>query len=399
MTCQEALWRLFNFHYDELDPAEVTINLQVTDDPETPDSARDANVVVMKHCRLTSMHFKMIRVTQVAVLALATVGAVQFGSAQDTPLISGGVGFFTTTNGGNTTYLPYVKPVIVAPLGNHVLVESRATVLDSFFPKPHVGYTRGNVFKALDYLQADVIAGPHLTIVGGEFLTPFGTYNERLTQIWIQTLADLPLIYGVGTMNTGSGVGGMVRGSAVSTQDFSISYAAYYSGNSTNSYFGAERSSGGQGQIYFPKRGIEVGASYGRSLAGTHENFEGTHLWWEPINSPFRFRSEFGHAPNAKGYWFETDYRLSHFGGADSALGRLEPIFRMQQTFRGKPDANDGLPSVGTKRADFGLDYHLPHEVRLNTSFSREFAPNSNVNIWETAIVYRFLFPTWKGKK
>jgi hypothetical protein len=356
-------------------------------------------VVVMKNCRLNSMHFKMVRVTRVTALALATVAAAQCGTAQDTPLISGGIGFFTTTNGGNTTYLPYVKPVIVAPLGNHVVVESRATVLDSFFPKPHVGYTRGNVFKALDYLHADVIAGSHLTIVGGEFLTPFGTYNERLTQIWLQTLADLPLIYGVGTMNTGSGVGGMARGSAVSTPNLSISYAVYYSGNSTNPYFGAERSSGGQGQIYFPKRGIEVGASYGRSLANTHENFEGTHLWWEPINSPFRFRSEFGHAPNAKGYWFETDYRLSHFGGTESALGRLEPIFRMQQTFRGKPDANDGLPSVGTRRADFGLDYHLPREVRLNTSFSREFAPNGNVNIWETAIVYRFLFPTWKGRK
>ena len=230
------------------------------------------------------------------------------------------------------------------------------------------------------------------------FLTPFGTYNERLTQIWIQTLADLPLIYGIGTMNTGSGVGGMLRGSAVSTQRFSLSYAAYYSANSTNQYFGAERSSGGQGKVYFPATGLEIGASYGRSLSGTHENFVGTHLWWEPIDSPFRFRSEYGHAPNSQGYWFETDYRLSHFGGSESPLGRLEPIFRMQQTFREKPDSNDGLPSVNTQRADFGLDYHLPHEVRINTSYSRQFSSNGNVNIWETSIVYRFLFPTWKGK-
>ena len=42
----------------------------------------------------------------------------------------------------------------------------------------------------MDYLQADVFAGPHLTIVGGEFLTPFGTYNERLTQIWLENFRE-----------------------------------------------------------------------------------------------------------------------------------------------------------------------------------------------------------------
>jgi hypothetical protein len=325
--------------------------------------------------------------------------AVTHGTAQeDVPLISGGIGFFTSTNGGNTTYEPYVKPVVAAPLGRYILIESRASILDSFVPVPHVGYKRNPVFKAVDYMQADFFAGPHLTVVGGEYLTPFGTYNERLTQIWLQTLSDLPLIYGIGTMATGSGLGGMVRGSALSNQRLSISYAAYYSANCTSAYFGTERSTGGQGQIYFPEKGLEIGASYGRSLYSTHENFVGTDLWWEPINSPFRFRSEYGHAPNSQGYWFETDYRLSRFGGAESLFGRLEPVFRMQQTFRGKPDPNDGLPSVNTQRADFGLDYHLPHEIRINTSYSRQFSSSGDVNIWDTAIIYRFLFPTWKGK-
>jgi len=359
---------------------------------------RIAIVAGMKRFRLIFTCSKLTRPTNAIVFLMALLCAAPYGFAQEVPLISGGVGFFTSTNGGNTNYIPYIKPVLVAPLGNHLLVESRATVEDTFFPKPHVGYTRANVFKAMDYLQADVIAGSHLTIVGGEFLTPFGTYNERLTQIWIENFQDLPLIYGIGTMNTGSGVGGMVRGNAFSNQHMSVSYAAYYSANSTNSYFGAERSSGGQGAIYLPEKGLEIGASYGRSLSGTHENFSGVHLWWEPINSPFRFRSEYGHAPHSQGYWFETGYRLSRFGGAESALGRLEPIFRMQQTFRSAPDSNDGLPSVNTQRADFALDYHLPHEVRINTSYSRQFASTGDVNIWETGIVYRFLFPTWKSK-
>ena len=352
----------------------------------------------MKHLQLHSSPSPITRLTRLCVVALAALCAGQYGCAQDIPLISGGVGFFTNTNGGSTVYEPYVKPVLAAPLGNHLLVETRASVVDSFSPKSGGGYKRNPVFKSMDYLQADVFAGPHLTIVGGEFLTPFGTYNERLTQIWLENFGNLPLIYGAGTMETGSGVGGMLRGSAVSKQSFSISYAAYFSGNSANSYFGAERSSGGQGQIYFPEHGLEIGASYGRSLARTHENSVGAHLWWEPINSPFRFRSEFAREPHADGYWFETDYRLSQFGGAESWLGRLEPVFRMQQTFRGQADSHDGLPSVNTQRADAGLDYHLPHEVRINTSYSRQFTSTHDVNIWQTAIIYRFLFPIWKEK-
>ena len=42
--------------------------------------------------------------------------------------------------------------------------------------------------------------------------------------------------------------------------------------------------------------------------------------------------------------------------------------------------------------------FALPREVRINTSYSRQFSANRNVNIWETGIIYRFLFPTWKSK-
>jgi len=113
---------------------------------------------------------------------------------------------------------------------------------------------------------------------------------------------------------------------------------------------------------------------------------------------PLKFRSEYAHGAHAAGYWIETDYRLSKFGGPESLIGRLEPVFRWQQVFRNSPDPTDGLPSADTKRTDFGLDYHLPHEVRINTSYGRQFSPLGNRNVWETGIVYRFLFPAWKGK-
>jgi len=56
------------------------------------------------------------------------------------------------------------------------------------------------------------------------------------------------------------------------------------------------------------------------------------------------------------------------------------------------------VPLVNTQRADFGLDYNLPHNTRILTSYARQFSSTGNHNIWETGIVYRFLFPAWKGK-
>ncbi len=320
------------------------------------------------------------------------------GAAQDTPLISGGVGFITLTNGGNTTYVPDLSPVLVAPLGDHLVIESRANLIETFFLKgTSPGYT-SSPFLALSYLQADALVSPHLTVVAGEYLTPFGTYNERLTPIWIGSFADAPLIFTLGTMGTGQGVGGMLRGSAYSNAHVNVDYAAYFSAASSNQQFNSERSSGGKAGLYFPEHGVEIGASYGRLLQGQHANFAGMHLWWEPIDTGFRFRSEYAHGPHSSGYWLESDYRLSRFGGEDSFVGRFEPVFRLQQTFRSASDSTDFLPSVDTKRADFGLDYHLPHEVRITSSYSRQFASTGNRNIWETGITYRFLFPTWRGK-
>ena len=79
-------------------------------------------------------------------------------------------------------------------------------------------------------------------------------------------------------------------------------------------------------------------------------------------------------------------------------MGRFEPLFRMQQTFRRDNIVSDGLPLVNTQRADFGLDYNLPHNTRILTSYSRQFSSTKDVNIWETGLTYRFLFPAWKGK-
>jgi len=358
-----------------------------------------AIVAAMPNPNMSLSLFKMARSARSAIFALAIICAAQYGHAQDTPLISGGVAFLHNTNGGNTSYQPIIEPLIAAPLGDHFLIESRAALLENFAPKGNgqSGYDHTH-FAGLTYLQADYLALPHLTIVGGSFLLPFNTYNDRLSPVWISNFQDGPLIAALGTMSSGTGVGGMLRGSAISRRKYSVDYATWFSARSGNEQFNSKRSTGVRTSLYLPDSRLEIGLSYDRLLQGSGENFYGAHVWWEPKNTAFRLRSEFARGHHAQGYWIEADYRTQAFGGLNSWIGRFEPLFRMQQTFRRDTIVSDGLPLVNTQRADFGLDYNLPHNTRILTSYSRQFSSSGNTNIWETGIVYRFLFPAWKGK-
>lgn len=334
------------------------------------------------------------------LLVLGVLASMHSGFAQDTPLISGGVGFFTRTNAGSTTYYPAIEPLIAAPIGQHVLVESRASLFEFFSPKggKDPGYNDSH-FIGLAYLQGDFIVSRHFTLVVGDYLIPFNTYNDRLSPIWISNFQDGPLIASLSFTSSGSGLGGMLRGNAIKHNKYSIDYSYYYSARSANAQFAASRGNGGRASLYLPDRRLEMGLSYNRLLQGTHENFYGAHAWWEPKDTAFRLRSEFGRAHHAQGYWVEADYRTKAFGGLDSAIGRIEPVFRIQQTFRRDTIVSDGLPAANTQRADFGLDYNFPHNVRILSSYARQFSSTGNHNVWDTGIVYRFLFPAWKGKQ
>lgn len=348
--------------------------------------------------RSSSLPEKAIRL-RILLFLLPVFGVWQSGAGQNTPLLSGGVGFFTSTNNGATTYMPIMEPLIAAPIGNRFLIESRAVLLEDFAPKGggQDGYNHSHLV-GLTYLQGDYILAPHITVIGGSYLIPFGTFNERLSPLWINNFQDGPLIGGVGEMNTGSGLGGQLRGSAISRPKYSIDYAAYFSAESANEEFSSARSSGGRVSLYLPEQRLEVGTSYGRLLQGTHENFFGIHVWWEPKDTGFKLRSEWARGAHGQGYWVEADYRPMQFGGYNSWIGRFEPLFRMQQTFNTDNLGGDPLPAVNTQRADFGLDYNLPHNTRILTSYSRQFSSTRDVNIWETGVTYRFLFPAWKGR-
>jgi len=347
---------------------------------------------------LRSSKFRnLLRMVSNIALFWASLIALRPVFAQDTPLLSGGVAFLTNTTHGNTSYQPIAEPLLAAPIGPHLLFESRALLTESFNPNGNGGYNHTH-FVGLTYMQGDYVANSHLTVVGGSFILPFGTYNERLSPVWINNFQDGPLIVSLGLLGTGTGIGGELRGSAIRTPKYSIDYTTWFSARSGNTYFNAERSFGGRSSLYLPEKRLEMGLSYDRSLQGTQENFYGAHVWWEPKDEGFRLRSEYARGHHAQGYWIEADYRSSSFGGLNSWVGRLEPLFRMQQTFRRDTVVSDGLPLVNVQRADFGLDYNLPHNTRILTSYSRQFSSAGNENIWETGVVYRFLFPAWKGR-
>jgi hypothetical protein len=337
---------------------------------------------------------------------LLTCFAVANAYAQtspDVPLISGGIGMFSTTNEGSTFLQPVIAPVLALPLGSHVLVESRADIRSFLSQNNNTGPFQSDFTAALEYLQADVIVNRHLTIVAGRFITPFGVYAERLEPIWVRNFQDFPLIFPIGTRTSGASDGVMVRGNLYASPKIEVNNTAFFSVKRTSGQFQAARAAGDRVDVFFPTKRLEIGGSFERFLQSTsfekpHRNSAGIHVWWMPWRSPLQFRSEYAHGPHAEGYWAEAAYRLSQISGQDSWIGRFQPVFRMQQTFRITPQPGDGLPSTNAQQADFGFNYYLPHEVRLNTSYSRVFA-KPNGNIWDISLTYRFLFPVWKGSK
>jgi hypothetical protein len=333
-----------------------------------------------------------------SLLLLLLSNAVILCSQTDTPIISGGVQYLNTTTGGATVFQPVIAPVVAVPIGDRWLIESRATFDEVIFRENGTsGPWHALTFSSVDYLQLDFVANSHLTIVVGEFLTPFNIYNERLSPVWIHNLADAPLIAGIGTRTTGSSDGGMVRGVAASGKDWQLSYTSYFSTLVNASHFGAGRTAGGRAAIFVPSKRLEVGMSYQRFLQDQHLNSWGSYLVWQPASTPLDLRAEYAHTRGGQGYWIEAAYRLSRYRGTESWLGRLQVVGRMQQFFEGTPSPDDVLPGADTQKVDFGLNYYLPHNLRLNTSYGRQFSSLGNTNIWNCQITYRFLFPLLPG--
>ena len=329
---------------------------------------------------------------------LAIVGSCCVYAQESGPILSGGAGFLGATKGGANSFQPVIAPVLTIPLGDKWLIESRAD-LREFVARENgtSGSYQGQFFGTLEYLQLDYNANSHITITGGRFLTPFGLYTERLSPFWISKFQDAPLITPIGTGEAYNN-GFMLRGALLSNGSYAINYAAYFSTLSIVENLRSQRGAGGRIGLFLPGARLEIGTSYRRMLQARNSNSFGVDFSWSPYRMPLELKSEWAHSPSGYGYWIQAAYRFSQFGGGGSPLGRLEPVFRIQQFVRSAVVAGDSLPSDDAQRPEFGLNYYLPHEVRLNASYARAyFSESTDVNVWEFGITYRFLFPLWPG--
>lgn len=339
------------------------------------------------------------------LLLLSTLHAVAQDSDTETthagyvPVISGGMGYVHTVSGGVTTLEPQINPILLLPIGSHVLIESR-TDFTGFFQRRFVttGDFTGQVFKTVEFAQIDWLANSHVQVVAGKYLLPFGLYSERLSPLWIRNLQDQPLSANVGTETTGGGDGGMLRGVIAQTKDFSIQYSTYFSAHSGIHEIDSARTAGMDASIYFPKYRFEVGSSYQRFLESRRINSEAEYISWQPKQIPLDLKAEYDRSFYGQGYWLEGAYMLSQVQPFNRFFRNVQLVARSEQAhpFHG---GGNGLPRVDTKRGEFGLNYYVRDNLRFISSYGRQFSSTQNSNIWNVGFTYRFLWPLWPEKK
>jgi hypothetical protein len=317
------------------------------------------------------------------------------GVEKPVPILSGTAGYFNFVTAGQNQIDAQINPVLLVPLGDHWLVESRAE-FEGAFQRPDGGRPYGGaVSKNLDYLQADYIANPYLTVTLGRFLTPFGIFNERLYPIWIRSLQQDPLIL---PLSAESSDGMMLRGGFPACAQANLNYAVYVSAVSTgHSNLESDRNVGGRMGVFLLGPRIEIGASWQKQLQDARANAFGFHFAWQPARLPLSMHSEYARSNQGSGYWIDGAYRLSQVHFWQKAMRRTEFAGRMEQFFSGSISSDEaealGLPAANTREGEFGLNYYLQDGLKATASYGRQFSSAGNFNLWTAGIAYRFLIP------
>jgi hypothetical protein len=311
------------------------------------------------------------------------------------PILSGSIGTFSFVTGGQNLIDTQINPVLLVPLGERWLIESRAEFEGQFQRPLNGGPYGGPVSKHVDYAQVDYIANPYATLTAGRFLTPFGIFNERLYPVWIRELQPDPLILPI---NTAPSDGAMLRGGFPVNNTANMNYAVYISATSIGiGSVDSERQVGGRMGLFFPAPRLEIGGSWQKTLQEDRKNAFGFHMGWQPTELPLNLRSEFAHSFEGSGYWIEGAYRLNQVRFWQKAMRHTDVVARAQQFYTGEisPDeaAALGLLGVNTREADFGVNYFLRDGLKGIASYGRLFSSAGNANQWSFGLAYRFLVP------
>ena len=311
------------------------------------------------------------------------------------PILSGTAGTFSFVTAGQNQLNAQVNPVLLLPLGDNWLLESRAEFQGAFQRPPDGGPYGGPVSKNLDYLEADYIANQYVTVTLGRFLTPFGIFNERLYPIWIRSLQPDPLIL---PLSAESSDGMMLRGGFPANSKANFTYALYVSAVSSNhNNLASERNVGGRLSFFLPGPRLEIGGSWQRLLQDARANSFGFHFAWQPVRLPLNIHSEYARSGQGSGYWIDAAYRLNQLTVCRKAMLRTEIAGRAEQFFSGSIPADEalalGLQPANTREGEFGVNYYLRDGLKVVSSYGRQFSSAGNLNLWSVGIAYRFLVP------
>lgn len=330
-----------------------------------------------------------------ALLHCASIWAQTESSDKPIPILTGNFGAFSFVSGGHNLFDTQINPVLLVPLGDRWLIESRADFEGQFQRPPDGGPYGGPVTKHVDYAQVDYIANPYLTVTAGRLLTPFGIFNERLYPVWIRFLQPDPLIFPI---RTAPSDGAMFRGGFPVSAQANMNYALYVSTTSIGiGSVDSERHVGGRMGFFFAGPRLEVGGSWQKTLQDDRKNAFGFHASWQPTKLPMSLRSEYAHSFEGSGYWVEGAYRLTQVRFWQKAMRHTEFVARGQQFFVGAIGADAegalGLPGANTRETDFGMNYFLRDGMKGIFSYGRQFSSAGNFNQWSFGLAYRFLIP------
>lgn len=336
------------------------------------------------------------RLTGLLLLSTAGLSAAQSpDQGKPIPILTGTAGTFSFVTAGQNQLNAQINPVLLVPLGERWLVESRAEFQGAFQRPPDGGPYGGPVSKNLDYLQADYIANPYVTVTLGRFLTPFGIFNERLYPIWIRSLQQDPLIL---PLSAESSDGMMLRGGFPANAKANLNYAVYVSAISTgHNNLQSERNAGGRVGVFLPGPRVEIGASWQKLLQDDRTNAFGFHFAWQPVRLPLNVHSEYARSSRGSGYWIDGAYRLSQAHFWQKAMRHTELAGRVEQSFTGEISSDEvqalGLSTANTREGEFGVNYYLLDGLKAVASYGRQFSSSGNLNLWSVGIAYRFLIP------
>jgi len=316
------------------------------------------------------------------------------------PILTGTAGTFSFVTAGQQQLNAQINPVLLLPLGEHWLIESRAEFQGVFQRPPGGGPYGGPVGKNLDYAQADYIANPYLTVDLGRYLTPFGIFNERLYPIWIRSLQQDPLIL---PLSSESSDGMMLRGGFPANDKANLTYAIYVSAISTShNNLQSERNVGGRMSVFLPGPRLEIGASWQKLLQDARANAFGFHFAWLVPKLPLNMHGEYARSNQGSGYWVDGAYRLSQLHFWQKAMRRTEFAGRAEQFFSGSISSGEalalGLPGANTREGELGVNYYLQDGLKVVGSYGRQFSPAGNMNLWSAGIAYRFLIPLGRAQ-